>query len=484
MDFLQKIKEIFNIDNFEVSERMKIVEISFEVATVKLPNKDTFLSLFDNIPLRDTLHINFNIFEDCFSFSNRQRAGLNEYDTFVDSLELDDIVCVEMTIKKEVSENVFSIYDFNLFAQDINNLPIKQVMSAFSLLLNGINYLIFDLFDQDYFFTTKTMIFAPTNKNIVCNFDAFIRANRIQDCKDTSYFYNLSTYQIIPDDFYLEVDFEYNPLSEVFNKLTTILSLTYIASSSSIIDEMLSLQISGQRSLECTYNLQNIKYNLEFYKIFNWIYTDGSPIDKSLIARNIISLHCKFTELLDIDEKTLSSIQSNFSLYLKSSVNQYLELKNKLAEFICNVVSKTGEYTTLLLKDFKNNLIAILVFLFSVILANIVSSQPLENIFTNDITAIFECVLLGSFIYLVICVFEANYKIKKVCQSYNSLKMNYDNILSPMDIKEIFKNDELINSMVRSVKKGKWIYTILWLAFILGAFFILENISEFGVLKQ
>ena len=39
-----------------------------------------------------------------------------------------------------------------------------------------------------------------------------------------------------------------------------------------------------------------------------------------------------------------------------------------------------------MLDKFKTNLLAILGFLFSVILANIVSDQPLDNIFTKDIT--------------------------------------------------------------------------------------------------
>ena len=51
-------------------------------------------------------------------------------------------------------------------------------------------------------------------------------------------------------------------------------------------------------------------------------------------------------------------------------------------------MSKTGDYATMLLGDLKKNLIAIFGFLFTVILANIVSDQPLQNIFTREITVI------------------------------------------------------------------------------------------------
>lgn len=55
----------------------------------------------------------------------------------------------------------------------------------------------------------------------------------------------------------------------------------------------------------------------------------------------------------------MASIQSNYNLYLKENVKAYLELKNKVAEFISDTVSRTGEYATGLLDKFKSNIIAI-----------------------------------------------------------------------------------------------------------------------------
>lgn len=65
---------------------------------------------------------------------------------------------------------------------------------------------------------------------------------------------------------------------------------------------------------------------------------------------------------------------------MKDNVGQYLELKNKVAEFISDIVSRTGEYATELLDKFKANVIAIFGFLFTVVIAGIVSDQPLNNI--------------------------------------------------------------------------------------------------------
>jgi len=86
-----------------------------------------------------------------------------------------------------------------------------------------------------------------------------------------------------------------------------------------------------------------------------------------------------------------------------------------------------------------------------VILANIVSDQPLDNIFTKEITILVEFVLVGSFVYLLICYFQSRYEIQKVYDSYEQLKLNYREILTDDDLLEIFRNDVIQNSKAYSV---------------------------------
>lgn len=201
---------------------------------------------------------------------------------------------------------------------------------------------------------------CPDNQKIN---EEFNRGQRLQDCREISYFYNQDIYELLPDDFKIIVDYEGNPLSELFHKLEAVLALCMLASNSLIQKENLKLQIIGQRSVEYTYALNKIGQNQFLYKIYDWIYSGGSSVDKALIARNIICLHCKYEPLIHLDAKVMAAIVSNYNLYLKENVTQYLELKNKVAEFISGTLSKTGEYATELLDKFKANLIAIFVFL-------------------------------------------------------------------------------------------------------------------------
>lgn len=338
-----------------------------------------------------------------------------------------------------------------------------------------INFLVFDVYSPIAMFATKTMFFVPC-ENRTINTD-FNRIQRIQDCKEVSYFYNFDIYEILPDDFKITIDYENNPLTELFQKIMVLLSISFIATSSSINGNQLKGVISGQRTTEYCCEISQLQNNNVLYSIYNWIYTGGSQIDKAIIARNVISLHCRYVSITEIDEKVTASIQSNYNLYLKENVKDYLELKNKVAEFISDTVSKTGEYATGLLDKFKTNIIAIFGFLFTVILANIVSSQPLDKLFTREITILVECVLFGSLIYLLICYFQSRYEIKKVYDSYELLKLNYKDILTEDDLEEIFCNDEILAEMKKTIRRSEKIYLSIWIAFLIGAFAVVEIVS-------
>ena len=350
-------------------------------------------------------------------------------------------------------------------------------MISFSDLLKQVSeILVFDIYDTVRMFATKSMFFVPFG-NSVTNSE-FNRSQRIEKCKEVSYFYNFDTYELLPDDFKLMIDYESNPLTELFQKLTFLLSISFIATSSSISGSYLKGIINGQRTMEYQCEINQLPNNKNLYSIYNWIYTEGNAIDKAIIARNVISLHCKYVPVTEIDDKVMASIQSNYNLYLKENVKEYLNLKNKVAEFISETISKTGEYATGLLDKFKGNIIAIFGFMFSVILANVVSDQPLDNIFTKEITTLVECVIVGSFVYLVICYLQSRYEIQKVYDSYNQLKQNYKEILTEEDLHKIFGDDEMLFKMKKTISKSEKIYMGMWILFLISVLIVVECLSS------
>lgn len=457
-----------------VSERMKVYEASFKFEVKNAPEYGYFLDIINSVSQRDKIKIVLqDETEQVYDFS---LGNEEDYKGFINDTLEDEIINVKVKIDKEVVNNHFSIYAFDEFVKDILSLSLEEVMIAFSnLLKQSSNYLVFDVYSPVAMFATKTLFFVPNGNGMVNT--EFNRKRRMEECREVSYFYNFDIFEVLPDDFKITIDYENNPLREVFQKIMVLLSISFIATSSTISNSQLKGIINGQRTMEYCCNISELPDNKILYSIYNWIYTDGNPIDKAIIVRNVISLHCKYVSITEIDEKVMASIQSNYNLYLKENVKAYLELKNKVAEFISDTVSKTGEYATGLLDKFKSNIIAIFGFLFTVILANIVSNQPLDNLFTKEITIIVECVLLGSFVYLIICYCQSRYEIKKVWDSYEQLKLNYKDILTDEDLSEIFGNDEMLEKMKRSIRKSEKIYLSLWIIFLLGSIIVVESLS-------
>ena len=429
-------------------ERRKFYSACFSFPSSQALGFSELMEIIQKIPSRDEVRI-FLSLENEDPFIIVKNSTEAEYRAFIEETLEDEMIFTKIEINKTLADGHFSIYRYQKFVEDIVGLSMEDVLKTFSMFLDG------------------------AGKNIV-----FSRTQRLLACRDNTYFYNQDSYGLLPDDFKIEVGYEGNPFKELFMKLETILAAGFIASNATIQGGQMKLQIMGQRSVDYVCRLNEITGNQVLYKIYDWIYSGGSSIDKAIIARNIICLHCKYEPLLNLDEKVLSSIQSNYNLYLKDNVGQYLELKNKVAEFISDIVSRTGEYATELLDKFKANVIAIFGFLFTVVIAGIVSDQPLNNIFTKDITVILELVLVGSVVYLFICYGQSKYQMNKVYESYEKLKKSYDKILTEDDIQECFQGDHLISDMKKTIGKSEKIYLFLWVVFLLVLLVIVEYISE------
>lgn len=457
-------------------ERRTLYSACFSFPASRPVEFSEWMEIIQGIPLRDEVRI-FLSLENEEPFIIARNSAEMEYRAFLEEALEEETVFAKIEINKALVNGHFSIYRFHMFAEDIDGLSVEEVLKTFSRFLDGVEKnIVFELFDSPNIFYTKTMYFLPAgNSEIDC---AFNRRQRLLACRDNAYFYNQDFFGLLPDDFKIEVGYEGNPFKKLFLALETILAAGLIASNAMLQDGQLKLQIMGQRSVEHTCRLDEIVGNPVLYKIYDWIYSGGSPIDKAIIARNIICLHCKYEPLLSLDEKVLSSIQSSYKLYLKDNVEQYLELKNKVAEFISDIVSRTGEYATELLDRFKANVIAIFGFLFTVVVADIASGQPSDNIFTRDITVILELVLAGSAVYLFICYKQSKYQINKVYESYEKLKKSYDKILTEDDIRECFQDDSPISDMKTAIKNSERIYLALWGASLLALLVIVECISE------
>lgn len=473
MKLFSEIKRIFHCPGLAVAERQNTASASFSTVYQALPDMAEIQSVCALAPARDTLSLTLiSDSGDMVRFTNHQ-TDAPDVTALTAGLAPDDNVDVSIEILKCAADGRFSIYDFPSFAEDLQRRPLLDILSWFSSLIRTQRGLMFEVFDYDISFSTRTMAFESAEHAV---FKPKIdRIQRLNACKDSAYFYNMNTFEVIPDDFIMEGLIKagecFQPL---FGKLATILALAYAATTASLSDKMLSLQINGQRTWGCELPVDDIQENETWQNIYAWIFTDGNPTDKALIARNVISLHCKFEAPLRLDSTVFEAIKTNYNLYLRSNVNQYLDMKRDIAKFIQDIVAQVGEYAVAILGKFKTNLFAIFGFLFTVVLTQIGGAQDWGVIFTKHTLYLIELFVLGSLVYLLICYFETRFKLEKTRQGYFELKENYEDVLSEAEIKEAFKNDELLNKTMKSAQRGMVGWSVAWGVLLAAAVLVIE----------
>lgn len=477
MKLFSEIKRIFQCEEICISERRNTVEASLTTTIQRLPDIANIELICSLIPLRDVLRMSFkNDSNDILTVSNKL-ATMPDFTRLTEGMTRNDNVEIKIQIDKTVSTSRFSIYDFDTFSEDLLRVSTVDILKWFSDLFSSHEYLVFEVFDSDISFSTKTMAFVSNESSVFL--PKFTRSQRLRVCKETAYFYNMNTFEVLPEDFVIEgIEQNDNCFRPLFEKLATTLSLIYVASSASIMEAALNIQINGQRTMTYSFELDDIHKNQKWLSIYDWIYTDGNPTDKALIAHNVISLHCKYADLLDIDEKVYDSIKSNYNLYLRNNVVHYLELKKDISKFIRDVVAQVGDYAASTLNQFKTNLIAIFGFLFTIVLTKVGATQKWDNIFSRDTIYIIELIIIGSLVYLVICFFEVRYKLKKTKQAYYALKRNYEDILSEAEIKEAFGKDKLLVDTENSTKKGIILWSAIWGVLLIATIIIIEFMTS------
>lgn len=451
------------VTDFSFSERLKIIDITYTFKNIQKEGEfQYFNDIMSAIAERDCLTI--SLIDEA---ENRiKNFNKEEYEEFRESLNNDDKVTVNIEVEKEIKDDVFSIYNFenfitNLVEENIDN-AFKFLSDLFSKRSSKNKKIVFEIQDEtlEMLISTKTMIFTnnksleESQKNIM-----FDRSSRIETCKDIAKFYSLENYELLPEDFKLESNCENIDLDLWLKKTEEIFSVSLIATSANLDSKKKIINLSIKGANDYSWNIDELNYNKYFFYVYNWVYTDGNPVDKILIARNILT----YFELDKLNKSVIDSIQSNYKLYLKNNVTQYIELKKKLAEFIGETVSKMHEIMFALLNKYVVNLVAVLSFIITVILSNIASDQKVDNILTDDVKKILLFILIGSFVYLLMSFIQNLCAIQHINKSYQLIKENYATTLSEIDLVEAFNNDSEIKEITKNAVILSCLFAIIWL---------------------
>ena len=308
----------------------------------------------------------------------------------------------------------------------------------------------FDVWEDIEFFSTESIVFQsvfPSNQSN-CSIDLQAispddRANCIVKRDKCGHFANASQFNFLPNDFKPCV--VNNNLEKYFNGLFNALLIIYLSDFSSVQGNVLKYRLKGYKLLSEDINFDKLlDYDpSELKSIYEWTYLEGNYIDKIGLARNIISIHLENETILSIEKVTSDSVESSYDLYLKENVKQYIEIKNKISEFIQGQSDKALEMTKSMFSMFKTGLWTFTTFFITVFLLRVVNKGTFSGVINFEVYMISMLLIVFSFIYLGISVFEINSDRNRLLGKYSEIRNRYKELLNKKDLDKILNEDEI-----------------------------------------
>lgn len=468
MNPIGKLTKIFNIEKSEIDDNLMNTTIKKIIKVDKVPSFEEIQEALSEFKTRDYVEIYLKDESEENVTINKDKDNKEQFDILIeDNIKLQGYITLNILIKKDIKAIKLSVFNIESFINNFLKCSIIENLDFFNFRFEQNSSIVFVNYDNDYMFNTKSIIMINNDIDIIMEQNS--RDEDIERCNSVSNFANIIEFKLLPDDFAIINTNMSNEFIERFYNIKILFSLLYIADYSSMNKDKIKLRLNGFRNKEYIINILDFKYKKkyeEFYKIYQWSFQDVNAYEKISLTRHVISMHCKYSDILDIDEKTFMAIKSNYNIYLKENVDKYVELKKQLTEFIMSTSNQINDIIGNFIGNFGKNIIGVITFIFGTIIANIVSDSPLDNIFTKDIVTILLAIFVCSIVYLVITIIGTYYRFKSYKRNYENLKDEYKDILNEQDINVIFKNDKEYNFNKNNVKKISTIFTILWLLLI------------------
>lgn len=203
------------------------------------------------------------------------------------------------------------------------------------------------------------------------------------------------------------------------------------------------------------------------YTIYQWVFSDSNKSSKLGILRNLVSLSNTKNLEKCFHKNLLKSIFSNYQVYMKDNVKQYFEIKNKVTEFMFNLLNKSFDIYDQYKTTSRNTALTVISYFFTVIIIKSIGKQKTENLFTPEISSISLIFLLSAIVYIFMVHSDLLKKNRSIKNSIKELRNRYEQVLCDDEVEELFNSESLSNSLNDNSTAKYHLYVILVLVIML-----------------
>lgn len=502
LNLLNKILSFFSSKvstrSASIVEDFSEVKIAISQKVHQIPNIDSYNDIIAEIHNWDKIHISIRQDEEILSnYTNRAIQSFDDFLLELD-LELESEIELIFTIEKNKNDQILSVYFIKNFIEFIESLSFFEFIKTIEEQINEKKIIFYNPEFETSIFLTQTIIFS--NK-VEDNSDKIISQSlRVERKKMATSLchWELDFNLLLPEDLYpLIEDRIEERLIEIFKKASLLYSSMFFFDYLNLKNDYLTYKLNGYRTFNEKINVTSLnQINISYssyklmYEIYQWAYKGGNSSDKVSIARNIISLNFN-SKSLELIETVFNAIRSNYKIYEKQNVKQYIEVRNKLSEILVDLQGKIDKIVNDFVNDYKKNIITLISFFISIIVIKVVSKGDLIGGFTNEILILSYSFLAISAGLLLYSRWEFDKRVSMFNKHYNQLQNRYKDLLSKKELNEIFNdcNPTEVNSksFVEQQKRNYtllWIFSILFLGIALTIIGVINNIDDIVETKK
>ncbi|WP_282874351.1 hypothetical protein [Pseudomonas peli] len=387
---------------------------------------------------------------------------------------------ITITITKGFSGRTFSIYSLNLIEKYWRSGGIAQAATKLCALA-GRAYII-ESSEVLCEFRSGLFVFRPSGQNItnITNPEIPNKQKLLAARDKCCLFYESKSYPAIPQDFDLSPGFSHPGILDLFNTLKLVFSIIFLADISSLDGNNFTATVKGYKHITSTIQFDGSKDGEtanSYYEIYQWAYTDGSVTDKLGIAKNLLSIHIENSSFRTLSDGVMPAIISNYSIYLKENVKQYIDIKNKLSDQIQKQSEKAADMVKSIGTYLRTSIFSVYSFVITAFIIRSMSKTSTEGMFSNELYAIFLMFILLSIGTLIYAYKEAEAELKRFEAIYDSFKSRFDDLISKSDKERILQNDKEYNRDVRYVKESRKRAVLLWIACLVVLFVFVSGVK-------
>ncbi len=471
---LRRIISFFSSDSSttyqSIVEDFSEVKIIIRQIVQQLPNKTAYDNIIAEINDWDSIHISIKQDGDILSnFTNRKS---DTFDNFISELDLKVESEIELifTIEKNKKDDIISIYFLINFIEYLESLSFIVFIGIFESQINKNRIILYNSEFEESHFLTQSIIFSNKVENID---DEAISQNYRAERKNMATslcHWELDFNFLLPEDLYPLIENKIEQrLIEIFKKASLLYTSMFFFDYLNLKNDFLTYKLNGYRTFNEKINVSSFNqiaisqssYKL-MYEIYQWSYKGGNTSDKVSIARNIISLNFN-PKSLELIETVFNAIRSNYKIYERQNVKQYIEVRNKLSEILVDLQGKIDKIVSDFINDYKKNIITLISFFISIIVIKVVSKGDFIGGFTNEVLVLSYSFLIISVGLLLYSRWEFGKRVSMFNKHYDQLRNRYKDLLTEKELSDIFNdcNPSEVNSK-SFVEQQKRNYTILW----------------------